>query len=58
MNTKELVAAYLASGATITKLPDGEAEGALRLDTKDGISALNSQRSREGWELTYGTENS
>jgi hypothetical protein len=43
MDTKLLVEQYLANGGTITKLPDGEAEGALRLDAKDVIT--NSQLS-------------
>lgn len=37
MSTEDLVAEYLANGGKITKLPDGEAEGALRLDKKDAI---------------------
>ena len=37
MDTEFLVQQYLANGGTITKLPDGKAEGALDLGRKDAI---------------------
>ena len=54
-NTQLLIKDYLAGGGTITRLPDGVADGALRLDTKCPMPNRNSPKTRTGWELSYGT---
>lgn len=56
MDTKELVAQYLANGGKIKKLPAGEAEGALKLRGKDSMPTKYAPRTRTGWEMDYGTE--
>jgi hypothetical protein len=55
MSTEDLVAEYFANGGKITKLPDGEAEGALRLDKKDTIGGGTGPKVADGWENYLGT---
>jgi hypothetical protein len=55
MNTEDLIAEYLANGGKITKLPDGEAEGALRLDKKDTIGGGTGPKVADGWENYLGS---